>query len=337
MIERTNRVSVRPSLWANALRVGLTVVFIALAMKAVHWDKMVEAVRHTSFIAVIGAALVYALLQCLSATRWWSIAKASGMPLSWKDAVAAFYTGMFFNLFLPGLVGGDAVRALLAARKTGTSASSSFGIVYADRTVGFIAMLLVGFWGAAALHLTRQQQIWLPLLLGALFAIGMTALLVLAALAFSRWRKGKWGERIGRFVNGIVAFLMRPQTGASVFAIALTYHLSLTANLMMLGKAAGIHGQPFSAYAMVVAIATIAGSLPISLHGLGVREGASVALWALLHVPPEQAMLWALLWRVMTWLVSLPGGFVYLIWADRTVWRDVQTLTLKFGAKLLDW
>ncbi len=319
----------RWSRWLNLLRLVATVVFIALALRAVQWQKMAEAFRHTSLFIALGAAGIYAVLQCLSATRWWSIARASKMPLRWRDGVASFYVGMFFNLFLPGLVGGDAVRALLAAQITSHSAASSFGIVYADRTVGFVAMLLVGVGGAAALHLTQRQQVWLPLTLGSAFAVGVTVLLVMAALAFSRWHKGRWGERIGRFANGIIAFLMRPKTGALVFAIALTYHLSLTANLMMLGKAAGIHGQPFSAYAMVVAIATVAGSLPISLHGLGVREGASVALWVLLHVPPEQAMLWALLWRVITWLVSLPGGLVYLIWADRTVWRDVQTLTLK--------
>lgn len=316
----------RAKLVLNLFRFLATVFFVALAFKSVRWDQMAEAFRHTSFLTVLGAAAVYACLQCLSATRWWSIARASNMPLLWRDAVAAFYTGMFFNLFLPGLVGGDAVRALLAARKTDHPISSSFGIVYADRTVGFIAMLLVGTWGATALHLTNSQLIWQPLVLGAVFAIGFTALMVATAIAISRKWKGRWGERIGKFANGIVAFLQRPKTGLMVFSIALTYHLSLTATLMLLGEASGIYAQPLSAYAMVVAVATVIGSLPITLHGLGVRELASVKLWALLQVPAEQAMLWALLWRVMTWLVSLPGGLVYLLWADKTVWRDLQAL-----------
>jgi uncharacterized membrane protein YbhN (UPF0104 family) len=326
VIETMNGAMAHPrwARWLNFLRLFATVVFIALAVRAVQWQKMADALRHTSLFVAIGAAVVYAVLQCLSATRWWSIAKASKMPLSWKDAVAAFYVGMFFNLFLPGLVGGDAVRALLAAQVTSHSTASSFGIVYADRTVGFIAMLLVGLWGAIALHLTQRQLIWQPLLFGAVFAIGVTAIIVALFSAIGRWGKGVWAQRIGRFANGIVAFLSHPQTGALVFAIALTYHLSLTANLMMLGKAAGIHGQPFAAYAMVVAIATVIGSLPISLHGLGVRELASVKLWAMLGVPAEVAMLWALLWRVMVWLVSLPGGLVYLLWADKTLWQSLE-------------
>ncbi len=309
----------------TALRLCLTALFVALAVKAVRWDKMAEAIRHTSFVVVFTAALVYAGLQCLSATRWWSIARASGMRLRWREAVAAFYTGMFFNLFLPGLVGGDAVRAWLAARKTNHSLATSLGIVYADRTVGFIAMLLVGTWGAATLHLTHRQLVWQPLLWGALFAIGVTAALVGAALAFSRLWKGDWGERLARFANGIIAFLLRPSTGLQVFGLSLTYHLLLTANLLLLGRAAGID-QPFSAFAVVVAVATVIGSLPITLHGLGVRELASVKLWGVLQVTPEQAMLWALLWRVMTWLVSLPGGLVYAFWADKTMWRDLSQL-----------
>ncbi len=248
------------------------------------------------------------------------------MSLRWKDAVAAFYTGMFFNLFLPGLVGGDAIRAILASRKTKHSLASSFGIVYADRTVGFVAMLIVGTWGAVSLHLTNSKLIWQPLALGAIFAFGATAFIVATAVGISRKWQNLWGERIGRFANGIVAFLQNPKTGILVFGIALAYHLSLTATLMLLGSAGGISDKPFSAYAMVVAIATVIGSLPITLHGLGVRELASVKLWYLLSVPAEQAMIWALLWRVMTWLVSLPGGLVYLLWADKTIWRDIQTL-----------
>ncbi len=314
----------RWSRWLNFFRLFATVVFIVLAVRAVQWQKMADAFRHASPLTALGAAFVYAALQCLSATRWWGIARASKMPLRWKEAVAAFYVGMFFNLFLPGLVGGDAVRALLAAQVTSHSAASSFGIVYADRTVGFIAMLLVGLWGAIALHLTQRQLIWQPLLFGAVFAIGATAIIVAIFSAIGRWGKGVWAQRIGRFANGVVAFLARPQTGVFVFAIALAYHLSLTANLMMLGKAAGIHGQSFAAYAMVVAIATVIGSLPISLHGLGVRELASVKLWAMLGVPTEVAMLWALLWRVMLWLVSLPGGLIYLLWADKTIWQSLK-------------
>lgn len=303
----------------------VAVVFVVLAMKAVRWQEMATAFRHSSLLFAVFATSLSAVLQCLSATRWWCLARASGMSLSWWDAVAAFYTGMFFNLFLPGLVGGDAVRAFLAARKTGHSLASSFGIVYADRMVGFIAMLLVGTWGAATLHLTKRQFVWQPLLLGALLAVGVTALMVTLPLLIYRYGQGKWAQWLKRFVNGIIAFLQSPTTGAAAFAIALTYHLSLTATLMLLGHSVGID-KPFSAFAMVVAIATIIGSLPITLHGLGVREFASVKLWALLSVTPEQAMLWALLWRVMTWLLSLLGGLVYLLWADKTIWQDLQAL-----------
>ncbi|GBC99030.1 hypothetical protein HRbin17_01551 [bacterium HR17] len=313
----------------KSVRVAITIGFTVLAVKAVRWDKMALAFQHASAGAAAVAAFIYALLQCLSATRWWAIARAAQMALAWTDAVAAFYVGMFFNLFLPGLVGGDAVRALLVARKTNHSTAHAFGIVYADRTVGFIAMLLVGAWGAVALHLTHRQLVWQPLVWGAVFAVGVTAALVVSLSLLSRWSTHIWARRIGRFADGIVAFLVRPQTGGAVFAIALAYHLLLTATLMMLGKAAGIHGQPFAAYAMVVAIATVIGSLPVSLHGLGVRELASVQLWALLGIPAETAMLWALLWRVMVWLTALPGGLVYWLWADKTVWQDIHAVAQK--------
>lgn len=316
----------------TALRVVITILLSALAVRAVRWDEFAKAFHDTAPLVILSGAGIYALLQCLSATRWWTIAKASGLPFLWRDTVAAFYTGMFFNLFLPGLVGGDAVKAVLLARRTETSTATTLGTVYADRTVGFLAMVMVGIWGMATLPSMSQRIAWTPLLVGALSALIVTTLIIFGGWMFSRWHPGRWGERVSRFTNGIIAFASHPCTGLSVFSIALAYHLSLTATLMVLGKGIGIIGQPLSAYAFVVAVTTVIGALPISLHGLGVRELASVQLWGLLGVAPEKAFLWAVLWRVMVWIVALPGGFVYLLWADRTVWQDLQTMSAFFSA-----
>ena len=65
----------------------------------------------------------------------------SGSTRSPTSGSSAFYfTGMFFNLFLPTIVGGDAVKAVLLARETGAPARSTMS-VFMERNVGLCALL----------------------------------------------------------------------------------------------------------------------------------------------------------------------------------------------------
>ena len=56
--------------------------------------------------------------------------------------VAFYFIGMFFNHFLPTIVGGDAVKAILLARETGAPARSTMS-VFMERNVGLFALLTI--------------------------------------------------------------------------------------------------------------------------------------------------------------------------------------------------
>ena len=56
--------------------------------------------------------------------------------------VAFYFIGMFFNFFLPTIVGGDAVKAILLSRETGAPARSTMS-VFMERNVGLLALLTI--------------------------------------------------------------------------------------------------------------------------------------------------------------------------------------------------
>ncbi|MCS7224528.1 MAG: flippase-like domain-containing protein [Armatimonadetes bacterium] len=310
----------------TAVRIALTGIFLYLAVRSVSFADLQRGLTGKTAFAVVGASVVYFFLQSLSATRWWLLARASSFPLAWTDAVVAFYSGMFFNLFLPGLVGGDAVRAYLAGRRADRSVATSLGIVYADRTLGLMVLILVGLWSAAAVHLQGRFLVWGPLVVGAVALLLMTVLLVLITGFLSKVVKGPWGERFGRFGSAITLFLQKPSALLAVLPIAFLYHLSLIVILQAMALPLGIREPSFAAFALIVSAATVVGALPITLHGLGLREWAVVQISPLLGFPVEAALLWALLWRLVSWLICLPGGLVYLFWAEKTVKEDLVLL-----------
>jgi hypothetical protein len=89
-------------------------------------------------------------------------------------------------------------------------------------------------------------------------------------------------------------------------AIVYTYHL-------MIGRALGLTGVPLMAFASIVVISSLATMIPLSINGLGFREGAYI--WALgrYGVSHDQALAFALLILALLLLSSLVGGIVYVL------------------------
>ena len=74
------------------------------------------------FEYVAAGVLIYAAGQALSTWKWRLLLAPVGLGAVRTTRLLAFYfIGMFFNLFLPTVIGGDAVKAVLLARETGSA------------------------------------------------------------------------------------------------------------------------------------------------------------------------------------------------------------------------
>jgi uncharacterized membrane protein YbhN (UPF0104 family) len=70
---------------------------------------------------------------------------------------------------------------------------------------------------------------------------------------------------------------------------------------------------PVSALAVFVPLISLAGMLPISVNGLGIREALYLLLFGRIGVPADAAVSMALLYFAVTLAASLPGGVVYAL------------------------
>jgi len=70
---------------------------------------------------------------------------------------------------------------------------------------------------------------------------------------------------------------------------------------------------PVSALAVFVPLISLAGMLPISVNGLGIREALYLLLFGRVGVPPDAAVSMAFLYFAVTLAASLPGGIVYAL------------------------
>jgi hypothetical protein len=70
---------------------------------------------------------------------------------------------------------------------------------------------------------------------------------------------------------------------------------------------------PLSAVAVFVPLVSLAGMVPVSVNGLGVREALYILLFGQIGVSPESSVSLALVYLAVTVVASLPGGLVYAL------------------------
>lgn len=257
---------------------------------------------------LLAAALaLYLAGQTLSAVKWRRLASAVGFSGGVGRFVVYYFIGMFFNAFGFGTVGGDVVRAFYLAGDSGRR-GLALNTVIADRVSGLVVLLAVAL---GALLLFRGYD--LP---GAVY----WGVIGLASSLLGGWRFLPWllpqalpaENRIRRLVERDLAPYWNDwRLLAEVAALSLAFHLSQIGVLMILTHALGL-AVPWSYCFIVGPLVNIMAAVPVSLNGLGVREGGYVFFLSHIAVPRESAIAFALAWFAVVMLSGVVGGVVYL-------------------------
>jgi uncharacterized membrane protein YbhN (UPF0104 family) len=230
------------------------------------------------------AAVLFTLSKLISSVRLNTFFQAVSIQLTERYNLRLYWLGMFYNLFLPGGIGGDGYKVYLLGKEFPGRRGVIFRALLLDRLSGMVALLVLllllfaatgypGWYRAGALALV-------PLGLGLSYVLG-------------RWLFGEFRRAFGR-----TSWQALGVQGAQV--------LCAWALLAALGAADG----PILPYLIVFLASSIAAVLPLTVGGLGAREltflyGAKLFV---LSVPVAVSV--SVLFYVITALVSLIGAFV---------------------------
>jgi len=263
--------------------------------------------------------LLYMAGQAVSSWKWLILLRPVRLDVPYLKILAFYFTGMFFNLFLPTIVGGDAVKAVLLARETGAPARATMS-VFMERNIGLCALLIVAI-GAAELaprvELFGMSLRVLTWLLAAGYAAANIVLMsplvyriadrVIAAPPLARLR-----HRADSLYQAIMPYKSAP--GRILAAVGLSFIFQgIVIAVVFLNARALALDVPLPAVAVFVPLVSLAGMVPASVNGLGVREALYILLFGRIGVPVETALSLALLYLAVTFLASLPGELAYLM------------------------
>ena len=146
-----------------------------------------------------------------------------------------------------------------------------------------------------------------------LIAFNSALLRKISASPKTRWRV-KVGEILEQAHNSISSFKDNPSVMAKTLFLALIFQFVSILVPYCLSLSLGLK-VPFQYFLILVPLVRLAILLPISINGLGIREGAYIALFAQVPdagVSPLMAFSISILGFSMLVLASLIGGILYL-------------------------
>jgi uncharacterized membrane protein YbhN (UPF0104 family) len=264
-------------------------------------DKVISTLRGINPLAFLLAVSIYIFAIYLSSLRW-RLLLHEGFEL--RKLFSLYFIGSFFNHLLPGIIGGDAVKAYYLYKDTGKGASA-IASVFMDRYIGFTALMFVGLTAFPfGLRYFRGSYIeWILPLMVFLFILGSFIIFGL-----------KVGKRI-RLLSGFYDYFSLYKGKKTI--ILKTFFLSLIVQVVIifavyvlsLGLKIDVPLLPL--FIFVPIISTIS-SVPISISGLGVREATFVLLFGSLGIQPAQATAVSFAWFLSVATGSLPGLIEYL-------------------------
>jgi glycosyltransferase 2 family protein len=291
---------------AFAMRTGLGVAVVAVLLwryDARPIFRILTRERAAYFATVV---VLYVAGQAMCAYRWQLLAAILKVQGRYREFLAYTFVGMFTNLFVPGLLGGDAARSIYLGRRCGRMGEAIASVV-ADRGIGLIGL----FWLAALAAIFLDfapipSSIITPTVgVGAITLVGFLASPLAARLIHLM-------PRPLRRAGGIVApYLHQPVTLIPAIALSIVLQVTLAVGQYLLAVGLGLK-VPLSLFVLCVPIANVFASLPLTLNGLGIRESAYLVLFGMAGMGKEDAIALGLLWFAATMLGGLIGAIAFV-------------------------
>lgn len=249
------------------------------------------------------AVLLLILNYVVSSIRW---KKLLIFPNSAKATlgylITLYFTGSFFNNFMPTSVGGDVYKVLKLGKKI-DSKTNAFTATFMERFLGVVALVLI-----ATVSFIRLLG-WASLIAAAALVASTYITLYLVKLLAVRFRAVK------NIVDSLLKY--KEEQNAIYFAFVVSFLVQFFAILGQYYVFVSLGFHPPVLYSLfVLPLITLAGFFIPSLNGIGVQDALYVSLFSVVGIPAEAALTASILYHILRLVVSLIGGILYALGLD---------------------
>jgi glycosyltransferase 2 family protein len=270
----------------TGVKVALTGLSLWLVFRKIEPEQVWAVIRRVHVGWLVLATGLYLVSRVLGAERLRLLFRQIGLPIQFGPSLKLYWLGMYYNLFLPGGIGGDGYKVYLLNRLTGTSVKSLLAATLFDRIIGIFPL---GYMLAA-------------------LAIFLPPVPALDAVIPSRWLfvglipLGHFG--IGWLLRRFWPEFSPVFNQATLQSIGI--QLAQLIEIVVLLYALQVPGA-WAAYLAIFLLSSIVSIIPFTIGGAGSRELTFLLGAQLFGLPADGAVAISLLFYVITAIVSLSG------------------------------
>ncbi|WP_167599226.1 lysylphosphatidylglycerol synthase transmembrane domain-containing protein [Chlorobaculum sp. 24CR] len=240
--------SIKSKVFKTAIQLLLTVAALAIVLSKTDTNRLASLIGHANPWHLLGAILFFNISKIVNAVRLNRFFTSIGLQLSAWYNLKLYYLGMFYNLFLPGGIGGDGYKIYVLKKNHGLTVINIFNAVFWDRVSGifaliFLSALLIIPSSFAALY--PGEMLWIWVIAGVAYPLS----LLLTWLFYRQF---------------MPVFIV---TAFESLVIQATQVIS--AWFILMAMSATAHQIDYLAIFLISSVATI---LPLTVGGAGARE-----------------------------------------------------------------
>lgn len=308
----------------RALEIGISLLFLALALRGIRLGDLWEALRRANYLWLLPAIGITVALLFLKAWRW-RLLFYPEHRLAYSSVLTALCAGYLASNVLPARLG-EVVRLVLLVSEQPVSVARTFSTIVVERLLDILTLLVVMVlllpFVQLPLAMTRTAQD-----LGILALAGAVAMVV---LSFWKARLLRWAhalfrrlpvldrpvvyESLEHLVDGFAA--LRGWLGLLLVGISLLGWAGVIGVAWSAAQAFGLHA-PFTAIVFAVVVTTLGMLVPSSPGYIGVFHFLVTVALAPFGVPKDLALSYALIWHGVNYL-TLSGSGVVALWVHGT-------------------
>jgi len=312
-------------------RFALTLLIIVYIAIKLDWSELVRQLMVADPFWLMLACLLFGFVNLLAALRWWFLLLVQGIRLPIFSVTMITFIGQFFNSFLLGAIGGDIIKALYVQKYAPNHKTYATLSIIMDRAIGLMILifgsLVAMLWQFRNNAESRQISTIMYTLLG-IFILSSTVGLFLIFIPFQRLPPGlrKLIDLVPHkhvfklIISGFRQHGVALKQTLASMAMGIVLTGVLIAACYCIAIAIGL-GVTYLQMLIIMTVVICVVSLPISIGGHGVREGAFIIMFSALGLVSvgqpigkgdELVILFSLLFFTIPLFWSIVGGIIYL-------------------------
>jgi glycosyltransferase 2 family protein len=271
------------------LKLLLTGLALHLVFRKIDTDQLFQLTKSIHWFWLMPAIIFFILSKVFTAFRLNLYFKNIGIKLSESQNWRLYLIGMFYNLFLPGGIGGDGYKVYLLNKHFKTPVKKLVQSALLDRLGGLVAIvfLLFGLFLIVDIQLDfLESQFWNGMMIAGL-VLTIPVFWLAQKFLFRDFLPSFWPANAWSFAGQIAQLIC---------AWFILKSLGITENIL--------------AYQLVFLLSSIVAVLPLTIGGVGARELVFVYAHTYAGIEETAAVAFSLLFFLVSAAVSLGGAFI---------------------------